>query len=285
MNNYFIRLIPDKIYLKMIFKKHMGKKLNLKNPETFNEKLQWLKLNDRNPMYTSLVDKYEVRKHIKTSIGNKYLIPLLGVWERTEDIDFDSLPDKFVLKCNHDSGGVIICKNKNLFNKENAIRFLNKQMKVNYYYGLREWPYKNIKPKIIAEKYMEDQSGGLVDYKFFCFDGYVDCVMICIDRNIGDPKFYFFDKNWNLLRINQRAKTAPKDFTLPKPNCMDEMFKIAASLTKGFPFVRIDLYQCNNNIYFGEFTFYPQSGLDNNLLPETDIYFGQLIKIGDKHYE
>lgn len=280
------KFIPDKLYLKMIYKKHMGKSLNLNNPKTFNEKIQWLKLYDRNPLYTQLVDKYTVREFIKNQLGEEYLIPLLGVWNNAEEINFSELPDKFVLKCNHNSGGVIICKDKNKLDYAKVKEQLNNSLKRNYYYGTREYPYKNVKPKIIAEKYMIDNSGGLIDYKFFCFNGYVDNVMLCIDRHNNDPKFYFFNKDWKLLRINVRGKEAPEDFTIPKPDCIDEMFKIASILSKGIPFVRIDLYECKNKIYFGEMTFYPQSGLDKNLLKETDLYLGNLIKLpGGKNYE
>lgn len=279
LSAFFKRCLPDKIYLKIIYKKYMGKKLNISNPQTFNEKLQWLKLYDRKKTYTTLVDKYAVRKYIINKLGEKYLIPILGVWDRPEDIDFKKLPNQFVLKCNHNSGGIIVCKDKNSFNKEAAYKSLKEQMSNNYYYGLREWPYKNIKRKIIAEKYLSDYSGGLIDYKFFCFNGYVDNVMLCIDRHKGDPKFYFFDKDWNLLRINQRGKEVPENFTLQKPKCIGKMFEIASILSQNIPFVRVDLYECNGDIYFGEMTLYPQSGLDANLLPETDAYLGSLIKI------
>ncbi|WP_273401844.1 ATP-grasp fold amidoligase family protein [Traorella massiliensis] len=280
------KLIPDKLYLKLIYRKYMGKSLNLKNPKTFNEKIQWLKLYDRNPLYSKLVDKYRVREYIKNLLGEEYLIPLLGVWDKGEEIDFSKLPDKFVLKCTHNSGGVIVCKDKNKMNYTEVIKQLNNSLKRNYYYGTREYPYKNVIPKIIAEKYMEDDSGGLIDYKFFCFNGYVDNVMLCIDRQNNNPKFYFFNKNWKLLRINVRGKNAPTNFTLPKPECIDKMFEIASTLSKNIPFVRVDLYECKNKIYFGEMTFYPQSGLDNNLLEETDLYLGNLIKLsGGKVHE
>lgn len=275
------RYIPDKVYLKLLYYKRLHRIISFKNPKTFNEKLQWLKIFDRNPKYTKLVDKYEVRKYISDKIGEKYLIPLLGAWDNFDEIDQNALPDQFVLKCNHDSGGVMICKDKNKFDFERARSFFSFRIKNNYYYNGREWPYKNIKPKIMAEKYMEDSKGELVDYKFFCFDGKVDNVMVCVDRNKKDTdtKFYFFNQNWELLRLNIRGKQAPEGFTLKKPKCMDDMFAIASILSKGIPFVRIDLYECNEQIYFGEFTFYPDSGFDNNLLPETDIYLGNLLKI------
>ena len=185
-----------------------------------------------------------------------------------------------MLKTTNGGGGdVVICKEKLKFDKEDAIKRLNQGLKKSIYSKLREWPYKNVKPQIIAETYMEDESGGLVDYKFSCFDGYVDCVMVCLDRHLKDTKFYFFDKEWNLKRLNARGKNAPKNFTIPKPSGIDEMFEIASKLSKDFPFVRVDLYAVNGHVYFGEMTFYPDSGFDANLLLETDEYFGQLIDL------
>ena len=174
-----------------------------------------------------------------------------------------------------------ICKDKSQLDIPKVKRELRKGLKENYYLSGREWPYKNVPRKIICEKYMKDNadSKDFTDYKFFCFDGYVDCVMVCLDRSSGDTKFYFFDKDWRLKRLNVRGKNAPEDFTIPKPSGMDEMFRIAEELSKGLPFVRVDLYQSDNQIYFGELTFFPDSGFDKNLLPETDQYFGNLIKI------
>ena len=260
----------------------MKKRLSLSHPVTFNEKLQWLKLYDRNPKYTMLVDKYKVRKHIEQTIGNKYLIPLIGVWDRAEKIDFDKLPDQFVLKCNHNSGlGMCICRNKTLIDRKAVIKKLNRGLKQNYYLKYREWPYKNVPRRIIAEKYMTDHVGtlSLTDYKFFCFDGIVDCVMIATERHTGNPKFYFFNHKWELLRYNVRGKEAPIGFSLPKPKCIDEMFKIAEILSQDMPFVRVDIYESDERVFFGELTLYPQSGFDNNILSEIDTYWGQLIKL------
>lgn len=276
--------MQDEALLNRKYEAIFGKRLNLDNPQTFNEKLQWLKLYDRNPEYTIMVDKYKVRDYIKEKIGEEYLIPLIGVWDNPDDIDFDALPDKFVLKCNHNSGlGMCICKDKTKLNIENVKSELKKGLAQDYYLTGREWPYKNVPRKIIAEKYMTDtsDSSDFTDYKFFCFNGYVDCVMVCLERSSGDTKFYFFDRNWNLKRLNTRGKNAPDGFTISKPSQMDKMFEIAAKLSKGLPFVRIDLYQSNDHIYFGEITFFPDSGFDANLLPETDKYFGNLIHLED----
>ena len=278
---HFYDKVPDEEFLKRNFKLVMGKELDLENPKTFNEKLQWLKLYDRKPEYTMMADKYAVRKYIAEKLGEEYLIPLLGVWDNPDDIDFDKLPNKFVLKCTHNSGlGMCICKDKSKLDIKKTKKNLKRGLNQNYYLLGREWPYKNIPRKIIAEAYMEDiETEELRDYKFFCFNGYVENVMVCIERNIAEPKFYFFNKEWDLLRINKRGKSAPKGFTILKPKGLEAMFKVASELSKGLAFARIDLYYCNGRIYFGEITFFPDSGLDQNLLPETDKYLGKLINI------
>ncbi len=280
-----LRFLDDVTYLRVMYWWKFGKRLNLDTPRTFSEKLQWLKLNNRVAERTKMVDKYEAKQYVADRIGEEYIIPTLGVWDRFEDIDFDMLPDQFVLKCTHDSGGLVICKDKTSLDKEAARQKINRSLKRNYYYCGREWPYKNVKPRIIAEQFMEDYApdgtanSQLTDYKFFCFDGYVDCVMVCFDRDTEDTKFYFFDADWNLLRLNARGKSAPADFTLPKPACMDAMFALASELSKGSPYARVDLYACNDRIYFGELTFYPQTGMDSNLLPEAEERWGDLIKL------
>lgn len=279
-NRGYLNWVNDKVYLKLMYRSYMKKKLNLDNPKTFNEKLQWLKLYNRNPMYTILVDKYEVRDYIEKLALKINLIPLIGVYDSVEEIKFDDLPDEFVLKTTHDSGGVVICKNKSLLDIEKSCYKLKKSLSKNYYYSSREWPYKNIKPRIICEQIIKDKYGKLpVDYKFHCFNGKVDNVMLCVDRDSGNPKFYFFDREWNLLRYNKAGINADKDFTLPKPKMIDEMFNVAEELAKDLPFVRVDLYCENNKIYFGELTFFPDSGFDSNLLEETDLLFGNKIKL------
>lgn len=274
-------LIPSKLYLKLFFYVNMGKKLNLKNPSTFNEKLNWLKLYNKNPLYTKMVDKIEVKTYIKDKLGDSYNIRILNIYEKTKEIDFESLPDKFVLKCNHNSqGGICICKNKDLLDYDKVIKLLNKAMKQNYYYHGREWPYKNVKRKVFAEEFIEDGRLSLIDYKFFCFNGYVDSVMVCVGRyQKGGTKFYFMDKNRTLKKYN--FSSLNPNFIIPfdKPDNFDEMLNIASRLSKGIPFVRIDLYSVKDRIYFGEFTFFPESGIDSNLLPEADLYLGQLIDL------
>lgn len=277
-----LNFLDDKTYLKLMYKVYMGHSLDLLHPRTFNEKLQWLKINYRNPIYTQMVDKQAVKRYVSERIGEEYIIPTLGVWEHFDEIDFNSLPTQFVLKCTHDSGGVVICKDKRNLDMEKAKSIIEKSLKRNFYWHGREWPYKNVHPKIIAEKFISDKGNidtKLTDYKFFCFNGKVNNVMVCLDRDSGATKFYFFSPDWKLMRINKRGKAAPLDFTLPKPECLDEMVFVAEKLAKGLPFVRIDLYQSNKMVYFGEITFFPDSGFDSNILQETDLEWGRMIKL------
>lgn len=269
-------IVPDKLQIKLFYYLEMGKKLNLENPKTMNEKLQWLKLYNRKEEYRVLVDKIKVKDIVAKGIGSKYVVPLLGVWDSFDEIDFDKLPNQFVLKTNHSGGntGVIVVSNKSKLNKKEAKKKLESSLKDDIYKHYREWPYKGIEKKIFAEEYL---GSDLVDYKFYCFDGDADCVLICIDRQIGAAKFYFFDKDWKLCRYNKRGKNAPEGFTLPKPEGIDKMFELASQMSKGMPFVRMDFFDVNGNIYFGEYTFFPASGYDYNRLFESDLYFGNKI--------
>ena len=286
------RMVTPEFLLKKMFKERMGYSLDLDNPKTFNEKLQWLKLHDHNPLYTTMVDKYAVKKYVADKIGEQYIIPTLGVWEHFDEIDFDKLPNQFVLKCTHDSGSVVVVSDKSRMDKAVAKEKLENGLRYNYYYWGYEWPYKNVPPRIIAEKFMVESkqnctnlqlaSHGLIDYKIHCFNGYVDSVMLCLDRGTSDTKFYFFDREWRLKRYNVRGQKAPENFTIPKPPNMEEMFSIAETLAEDFPFVRVDLYSIAGQTYFGELTFYPQSGFDSNLLRTTDEYWGDLIDLDGK---
>ncbi|ENZ30802.1 hypothetical protein HMPREF1084_03375 [Clostridium butyricum 60E.3] len=271
------KCLPDALYLKLMYRGMMGRKLDLKNPKTYNEKLQWLKLNDRNPLYTNMVDKYEVRKYIEKIIGEEHLIPLIGVWDNFEDIEFDKLPNQFVLKCTHDSGGIIICKDKKKFDIEKAKNKLNKHLETNFYYFGREWPYKNVKPRIICEKYMVDESGvELKDYKFFCFEGIPKALFIATDRGI-DTRFDFFDMNFNHLPIKQHYKNGKKQIV--KPKSFDKMVEFASKLSKDIPHLRVDFYDINGHIYFGELTFYHFCGYERFEPEDYDIYFGNMINL------
>lgn len=274
-------LFRDKTFLRLRYRLEMGKPLKFSDCHTFNEKLQWLKIYNRHKDLTDCVDKIKAKEYVEAIIGDKYIIPTLKVWDTASEItqhDIDSLPEQFVIKTNHSGGntGVAICSDKSKFDLEAVRAKMERSLHADIYTHYREWPYKNIKRRILAEKFLGDN---IVDYKFYCFDGKVDCVMLCIDREIGNVKYYFFDPDWNLKRLNQWSKNAPEGFTLPKPEGMDEMFDIASRLSKGFPFVRVDLYNIDGHIYFGELTFYSASGFDNDILPETDKYFGSLIDL------
>lgn len=279
------RLIPDEHYIKFKYRCILGRWPNLDDPKYLSEKIQWLKLHDRNPLYIKLVDKYEVRSYIEEKIGKEYLVPLLGVWDSPMDIDWDVLPNKFVLKTVNGSHTNIICTDKAQLNREKTISTLLRWQKSNqtFYYG-REWPYKYVKPRIIAEAYIDSSApGGLVDYKFMCFNGIADNVMVCSDRQTGKTRFDHFDKEWNFLRYQYVDSDKPVNYTISKPDLMDEMFRIAELLAKPFPYVRVDLYCENNRIYFGELTFYPQSGFDTDYTEETDLYFGTKLDIKNRN--
>ena len=278
LRNIFRPFLSEVTYLKLRYLIEMGKKLPLDNPVTMNEKLQWLKLNNRYKELTDLVDKIKVKDIIAAKIGSKYIIPTIEVWNSSREINLTSLPKQFVIKTNHSGGslGVFICTDKYKVNIKDIRKKMSKSLKEDIYYNFIEWPYKNVDRKIFAERYMGEN---LIDYKFYCFNGEVDSVLVCLDRALGKPKFYFFDREWNLRRYNKRGKEAPIDFTIPKPIGMNEMFDIAAKLSEGIPFVRVDLYNVNGKIYFGELTFYPDSGMDSNRLVEADTYFGNKINL------
>ena len=274
-----INWLSDETILKMQFKTKMGEKLNLENPKTFNEKLQWLKLYDRNPTYTELVDKYKVRKYISDNIGDEYLIPLIGVWNKFEEIDFSKLPNQFVLKCTHDSGGLIICTDKNKLDIEAARKKINRCLKRNHYYAGREWPYKNVKPRIICEKYMVDESGiELKDYKFMCFNGEVKCSFVCLNRNSPNGlNVDFYDMDWNSMPFERHYPSSGS--TIPRPKNFDKMIEIAENLSKNIPFVRVDFYEVDEQLYFGELTFYPGAGFEKFSPESYDYLLGSWIKL------
>lgn len=274
------RYIPDRIYLQMMFFKHFGYFVNLNNPKTFNEKLQWLKLYDRKPEYTKMVDKYEVKKHVADLIGEEYIFPTLGVWNTPEDIDFDELPDQFVLKWNHDSGSIVICKDKSRFDRTNAVQRLQKGKKYSGYWYGREWPYKNVKPKIIAEKYMEDtESKELRDYKFFCFDGEPKVLFVATNRQTHgeEVKFDFFDMEYNHLNVKNGHPNAV--IPPPKPQQFDLMKDLARKLSKNIPHIRVDFYEVDGRVYFGEMTFFHFSGMVTFEPKEWDERLGAWIKL------
>lgn len=267
----------DVKYLKILYRYRIGKKLNLDNPKTFNEKIQWLKLYDRKDLYTQIVDKYEVRKYIEDKIGGEYLIPLLGVYDSFDEINFELLPKQFVIKCTHDSGGLVICKDKNKLNIEKARKKINKCLNRNYFYNTREWPYKNVKPRIIIEKYMVDESRTeLKDYKFFCFNGEIKALFVATDRDV-DTRFDFYDIEFNKLPLKQYYKNGIKKVN--KPKGYEEMLTLASKLSRGFPHVRVDFYDINGEIYFGELTLSHFSGMKKFEPEKYDYLFGSYIKL------
>lgn len=276
-----LQLIPDRIYLKILYKRIMGKPLNLKNPQTFNEKIQWLKLYDRNPLYTTMVDKYEAKKYVANIIGEEYIIPTLGVWDKFDEIDFDSLPEQFVLKCTHDSGGLVIVRDKNSFDKAAAKEKINSCLNNNFYWQGREWPYKNVKPRIIAEQYMEDSSTQeLRDYKFFTFDGVPKALFIATERNgEEETKFDFFDIDFKHLPFTNGHPNA--EIRPAKPETFEQMKNLASELSKKIPQLRVDFYEVNGKTYFGELTLSHWSGLKRFDPDEWDSIFGSWIKLPD----
>lgn len=272
--------LPDKLFLKAAFRARFGSSLNLKNPKTFNEKLQWLKLYNRHSDYTIMVDKYRVRDYVANKIGSQYLIPLLGDWDDPNQIDFDNLPNQFVLKCNHNSGlGMCICQDKTKLNIENVRKELKKGISQNYYLTGREWPYKNVPRKIIAEKYMVDESGyELKDYKFYCFNGKVKLLMINSDRMTpGQTKADYFDENYNHLDFSWGYENA--NSIVPKPSGFEKMKALAEKLSGSIPHVRVDFYQTSSGIYFGEMTFFDGSGFDVIEPIEWDYKLGSWIEL------
>lgn len=275
--------IPDKVYLHIKYYCRMGKRLNLKNPQTFNEKLQWLKLYGRRPIDTVLSDKYAVKEYIAKIIGSQYVIPLFGVWDRFEDIDFDKLPDQFVLKCTHDSGGIIICKDKSKLDKEAARKKLNKSLKTDYYVFSREHAYKNIPRRIIAEQYMEDKTQlELVDYKVHCFNGEPKFVLICQSRfSDGGLREDFYTTEWEHMDIC-RPRHPNADERVPKPKELEEIFQLSSKLAEKMPFVRTDFYIINGKIFFGEITYSPAAGMTPFEPEEWDYTFGSWIKLPEK---
>ncbi|PEZ33663.1 glycosyl transferase [Bacillus thuringiensis] len=273
------RAIPDAKYLQLKYKLIMGRKLNLKNPKTFNEKLQWLKLNDRRPEYTMLVDKYEVRQYIKETIGEEYLIPLLGVYNNFDEIDFDVLPNKFVLKPNHTSGDVFICRDKSKINYRELKSEVDKWLQREYYWLHREWPYKNVKPKIVCEKYMVDESGiDLKDYKFMSFNGEVRCSFVGLNRQSETGlNIDFYDLEWEIMPFERRYPNS--GIKLEKPKNYEKMIKLSELLSREIPFVRVDFYEINGKMYFGELTFYPGSGFEEFTPESYDELLGSWIDL------
>lgn len=277
-------LFSDKQYIKLRWRIRMKHRLNLENPKTFCEKIQWLKLYHRKPEYTEMVDKYAVKEYVAKKIGEEFIIPTIALWKRPEDIDWNTLPDSFVLKTTHGggSGGVVICKNKAKLNKEAAIKKLKKSYRSDIYKTHREWPYKNVPKQVIAEVLMEDnnsinKSQDLSDYKFFCFNGEPWYCQVIRDRSTKET-IDFYDMQWKHMPFVGLNPRVPNGTTsVPKPSKLDKMIDICRKLSDNIPFVRIDLYLINDKIYFGEITFYPATGIGRFKPQEWDFDLGKLL--------
>lgn len=278
-----LNFMSDSRFLQYKYRVVFGKELNLDNPQTFNEKIQWLKIHNRKPEYTTMVDKYEVKKYVSQIIGDQYVIPTLGVWDKFEDIDFQSLPNQFVLKCTHDSGGIVICRDKEQLDYDEARKKITKSLNSNYYWFGREWPYKNVVPRIIAEPFLSDDSGNdLRDYKFFCFNGKVVYCQVISNRRTKES-MDFFDIDWNhqnIARLDLLGRPFPySEETIPCPVCYDEMQYLAEKLAGVNPFMRIDFYVIQDRPFLGEITFYPASGFGKFVPEKWDKILGDMIDL------
>jgi len=277
------RRVSSELFLKRMYRYYFGKELNLENPETYTEKLQWLKIYDHRPVYTTMVDKYEAKRFVAERIGEEYVIPVLGVWNHAHEINFDTLPQKFVLKTTHDSGSILICKDKTALNIPKVIKTLDRFLKREYYENNREWPYKHVKPRIIAEAYMEDSHyKELRDYKFFTFGGEPKVLYIAQGRGKGEPTVAdFFDMEFNHLPFTIDHDMAP--IPPEKPVNFELMKEFAAKLSQGTPQLRVDFYEVDGRVYFGEMTFFHCSGFAP-FHPETwDYKFGEWVQLPDNH--
>lgn len=279
--NRTARLWSDKLFLKLKFRLVMREKLDLKNPKTFNQKLQWLKLYNRKPEYTTMVDKYAVKEYVASIIGEEYIIPTLGIWNSVDEIDWNALPDQFVLKTTHGGGGggVVICKNKATFDKDRAKEILNESFRGDIYKIFREWPYKNVPKRIIAEKFMTNNGKDLEDYKIHCFNGEPKFILVCSNRYGGGAMIDdFYTPEWELMDV-RRPGHPNSDIPLEKPELLEQMLHMAHTLSKNIPFLRTDFYIINNKVYFGELTFFPASGMSKFEPKEWDGKFGNWIRL------
>lgn len=275
-----MKILPDSFYLKLLYFRNKGCKLNLRSPDNFNEKLQWLKLHERKNRYSQMVDKYAAKEYIAEQVGEEYIIPTYGVWDSFSDIDFTQLPDQFVLKCTHDSAGLVICRNKKTLDYQTSRMKLESCLKRNFYYNGREWPYKNVRPRIIAEKYMEDTKlHELRDYKFFTFGGVPRIVHIVSNRQNANEETYgdFFDMEYNHLDLTMGHNNAP---VLPeKPKNFEKMKEFASKLSEDTKHLRVDFYEVDGQLYFGELTFFQDSGFADIQPPEWNDILGSWISL------
>lgn len=271
-------ILSDRLYLKLLFPLKVGYKLNLKNPQTYNEKLQWLKLNYRDNRLPAMVDKYEYKQHVAEAIGSDYVVKNFGVWENFDDIDFEILPTRFVLKTTHDQGGVILCSDKAHFDLDKARKKINRHLKRNIFYLYREWPYKKVKPRVIAEEFLEDEWGDLLDYKFYCFDGEPKIMYIAAGRKSGETCFNFYDMNFNFLDI-KRPGYNQCGIEVKKPENFDLMISLAKQLSIAQPHVRIDFYSIKGKIYVGEYTLFQGGGMMPFVPEKWDYTLGSWLDL------
>lgn len=272
--------LPDDKYLKRKFKLRTGYELDLEKPRSFNEKIQWLKLNDRSPRYVTLVDKFLVKDFVAATIGGKYVIPTIDSWDSADSVDFNRLPREFVIKCNHNSGkGIYICRDKETINEGKVRKGLAKALSEDYYIYNREWPYKNVKRRVLAEELLKENGGGeLKDYKLMCFNGKVRCSFVCSDRFTKDGlKVTFFDRDWNVMPFERHYPKSTKE--IRKPKNYELMVGLAEKLAEGICFVRVDFYEVCGRVYFGEMTFYPGSGFEEFTPREWDYKMGEWLDI------
>lgn len=275
-------LFSDRTYIRWMYRLNIGRWPDLDNPKTFNEKLQWLKLYNRKPEYTIMADKVKAKEWVAERIGQEYIIPTLGVWDDPDDIDFDALPDQFVLKCNHNSGtGMYICKDKSKMDVEAVKKGLRKGLKENYFLHGREWPYKNIPRKILAEKFMVDESGtDLKDYKIFNFDGEPEIIEVDYDRFVNHCR-NVYDKEWNYIEM-EIEYPSKRSRQIARPEHFEQMLELARKLSKGIPHVRTDFYSIEGKLYFGEMTFFHGSGHEHFRPEDWDERLGKLIRLPNR---
>lgn len=280
-NHRFAPLISDKLHLRCLFKKYMKAKLNLSNPKTFSEKLQWLKLHERKPEYTIMADKAAVKQYISDKLGPDFIIPTIGIYDSVDEIPFEELPEKFVVKCSHDSGSVFICDKNKGFDVDYIKKELTSRLKNNFFWYSREWVYKNIKPRIIVEEFVPDENGNCpIDYKFYCFNGKME-IFIVVNNRFSNRSTNYYNKNLECLDFGKIHSLPNPSIELKIPQNFNEMVSIAESLSENIPFLRVDLYSVKNKIYFGELTFYPSGGIEP-FTNDGDIVLGNLLDLNNK---
>lgn len=271
------QMLPDRLYIRLKFKINTGYWPDLKNPKTFNEKLQWMKMHDRDPGFADMVDKHAVKQIVSERIGEEYVVPEYGVWNDYDEIDFDVLPNQFVLKTTHDCGGIVICKDKKTFDYAKAKAFLKKHQKQNYFYEGREWPYKNVQPRILAEAFIGELENCLVVYKVLCFHGQPKIIQVIQDDKTKAESIDYFDADWNLLDFRQNYPNSYKH--MPRPENLKKMLELSGILAQERPFLRVDWYVVGDHLKFSEFTFYSDAGWAAFEPKEWDDILGGWIRL------